>query len=282
MLRYSSQNNPYRSLCLAAALLASSAGVAVAGDGPGQGYPLRGVSVAVPAAAPGVVVSQPVSVPVAKPPLPANAITTSVSAGPTAAEAAFEANPITFKDSAARRRERAAQGESGSPAFPSLWPAIFCVVTVCGLFVGVLCLAKKYLPGHRQLFSHPAMEILGRTHLDQRRYVSLLRVGKRVIVVGVSPDEIRSLSEITDETEVTDLLEVARPKTEAGLTIFQRLFQRTVIDVDSAETRAMAVEKAQELEEQMTSIRQRVQSMRGSEEKKPAPAAPGRRIDAVG
>lgn len=262
------------SLCLALALsVASCAGMA--GDGPGQGYPLRG--------APAIVV--PVATAPAPSPAPAvkaqqPAAATAVVVGPATPDAGFETHPFTFRDNGARRRDRASQGENSGSAFPSLWPALFCVVTVCGLFVGILCLAKKYLPGHRQLFSHPSMEILGRTHLDQRRYVSLLRVGKRIIVVGVSPDDIHSLSEITDEAEVTGLMEVARPKTEAGLTIFQRLFQRNVIETDAAETRTMAVEKARELEEQMTSIRRRVQSLRDTDEKKPAAA--GHRIDAVG
>lgn len=170
----------------------------------------------------------------------------------------FESQPIAFPD--AQRRVRA-EGEDGGRrqvTMPSIWPALLSVLAVCGLFCAALYLMKKYMPGHRQLFNHPAIEVLGRTHLDQKRFVSLVRVGKRVVVVGVSPDDMRPLSEITDEAEVTEILDQARPKTEAGLSLFQKLFKKNVIDSEAAEAREMADLKAEELKEQMLALKNRV------------------------
>ncbi len=196
-----------------------------------------------------------------------------------AVAADYERQPIAF---AGPRRRPGSDGENREFVMPSIWPALLAVVGVCGAFCVGLYLMKKYIPGHRQLFSHPAMEVLGRTHLDQRRYVSLLRVGKRIVVLGVSPDEIRSLSEITDEEEITGILEVARPKTEAGLTIFQRLFQRTVVDAEAAETRAMAEAKAQQINAQMSTLRQRVAEIRGVGTAEPEQETARQHVDAVG
>ena len=235
----------------------SSAALAV--EVTGRGYPVRPASVspAAPAAVAGAGAG-------------AGAVTAE-PAQPAVAAADYENQPLAFSNSGNRRQLR---GE-GEYRMPSIWPALLCVIVVCAVFCGILYCAKKYLPGHRQLFSHPAMEILGRTHLDQRRYVSLLRVGKRIVVIGVSPDEMRSLSEITDEEEITGIMEVARPKSEAGLNIFQRLFQRNVQQHEAAETRAIANARTAELEEQMSSLRQRVRAIRETEE-------PARHVDAVG
>lgn len=178
---------------------------------------------------------------------------------PTGTEA-FEAQPLAFPDTQRRPRAASGAGEGGrrEVTMPSIWPAILSVLAVCGLFCTALYLVKKYLPGHRQLFNHPAVEVLGRTHLDQKRSITLVRVGKRIIVVGVSPDDMRSLSEITDESEITDIMDVARPKTEAGLSLFQKLFKRNVIDNEAAEAQAVADAEAERLREEMRALRGRV------------------------
>lgn len=192
----------------------------------------------------------------------------------------FENAPLALTQQPQQARERQARPRRpNSYSVSSLFPLLFYVALICGLFIVVLKMLKKYVPGHRRLFTHPSMEILGRAHIDQKRYVSLLRVGKRVIVIGVSPDEMRSLSEITDEAEITEIMEVARPKTESGLTIFQKLFQRTVLDVEQETEQAVlenkAEEKAKELEESLSSLRERVKSIRNLEE-------PAAKVDITG
>ncbi len=198
----------------------------------------------------------------------------------------YENQPLAFP-SDTRRPARQEQEKRGY-SMPSIWPMLFAVAVVCGFFCTALWLVKKYVPGHKQLFNHPAIEVLGRTHLDQRRYVSLLRVGKRIVVVGVSPDEIRSLTEITEEAEVTGILEVARPKTEAGLTIFQRLFQKNMIKAEAEENRALADAEADQLTEQMAKLREQVKRIKksgtGAAARRPAAetAARAKHVDTVG
>ncbi|MCD8141111.1 MAG: flagellar biosynthetic protein FliO, partial [Planctomycetaceae bacterium] len=248
-----------------------------------KGFPVRtGTPTAAAVVRPSVQ-KNPAPVPVPAAVSPAAPTGVAVSTGGEVAEAAapgdYEHQPISF---AGPRRRPSRDGESREFNMPSIWPALLAVIGVCGVFCVGLYLMKKYIPGHRQLFSHPAMEVLGRTHLDQRRYVSLLRVGKRIVVLGVSPDEIRSLSEITDEEEITGILEVARPKTEAGLTIFQRLFQRTVVEAEAAETRAMADAKASQINAQMSTLRQRVAEIRGVGTTGPEQEAARQHVDAVG
>ncbi|MCC8190901.1 MAG: flagellar biosynthetic protein FliO [Planctomycetes bacterium] len=242
---------------LACGLLAATA---TAADGAGRGYPIRSAGTAPT----GPVATRSVETP---PPAPAPAPAAAATGKPDAT--AYEHRPLTFAGDA--RRE--ARGDGAR--LPSVWPALGLVTFIGLAFALAMLLIKKFLPGHRHLFSHPAMEILGRTHIDQRRYVSLLRVGRRIVVVGVSPDEMRTLSEIADEEEVTDILEVARPKTDHGLSLFQRLFQRHVLHNEEEETRALAEAQAEALSDQMASLRDRVRTIQKGEK-------PARRVDAVG
>ena len=223
------------------------------------------------------------TVQLAPPGASANANTPAVTSTPLDGTRAFEAQPLNFPDTQRRKRTADETGKR-EVSMPSIWPALFSVIVVCGLFCLVLYVLKKYVPGHRQLFNHPAVEVLGRTHLDQKRYVSLVRVGKRIVVVGVSPDEMRSLSEITDEEEITGILEVARPKTEAGLSIFQKLFKRNVLDNEAAEAREMANAKAEQLKEQLQALRSRVADIAPvpEPERKKELSRRGKQFDAVG
>lgn len=159
-------------------------------------------------------------------------------------------------------------GQAPVPAVSpwSVWGKLIVLLGVVGsvLWAGLL-LVKKHLPGGKQFFSSPALEVLGRTHLDPRRYVALLRVGRRLLVLGVSPDAIEGLSEITDEAEVTELLEVARPKTPAGGSVFQRLFSRHVLAVEAEAEKAKAAGAAERLGGSINDLREKVKNLREME-----------------
>jgi flagellar biogenesis protein FliO len=213
---------------------------------------------------------------------PSSVVTRSV---PAPAAADFENQPLTFPDGNRSRSRPAAERRTDS-SLPPILSSLFLVFVICGIFVGILCLAKKYLPGHRQLFSHPAVEVLGRTHLDPRRYLSLIRIGKRILVVGVTPEDMRTLSEITDESEIVGIMEVARPKTEQGKNIFGLLFKQQVLKTEAEENRIMAEIQAREIEEQAVRLREKVAktvepSALGAGRPKSAEGK-GRRLDLVG
>ena len=115
----------------------------------------------------------------------------------------YNASPTNFA-----RRDEAGQGRS-RPKVASgfVWHLVLYLVLLgAGLWVGLLAL-KRYMPGGRQLFASPALEVLGRTHLDPRRYLTLVRTGERLLVLGVGPDSITPLTEISAKEEVTEILE---------------------------------------------------------------------------
>lgn len=88
--------------------------------------------------------------------------------------------------------------------------------------------------GGRKLFlpagagrSTRAVQLLSRTPLAPRQQVMLLRVGRRVIVVGDSGGQMNCLAEISDPDEVAALVgQIQNPRTEEGAPTFSTLMGR--------------------------------------------------------
>lgn len=133
------------------------------------------------------------------------------------------------------------------------------------LFIGlvlwvVLTGFKKFLPGGKKLFSTPAMEILGRTHFDSQKYLALVRVGQKLVVVGVSPNGFDSVTEVTDKIDVTDIMALAKPTTTTGQNLFHKMFQKTIEDQPGT-TQAVPPENISGID----SIQQKIRELRESE-----------------
>lgn len=158
------------------------------------------------------------------------------TAAPSATSAnimdAENADPKTpaVGESAAAARDGASAPRKKSAARPGggRYGAAVLYILVCA--AGAWFLARMYKkygaknPGARG--GCAAMEVLGRTYLDPRHYFVLLRVGGKVLVVGVGGGRMEALGEISDPAELAALLEQARPKSEAGRSFFAALFQK--------------------------------------------------------
>lgn len=139
------------------------------------------------------------------------------------------------------------------------------VTLFAGLIIACLLAAKRWLPGSRQLFSHPGLEVLGRTHLDSRRYLALVRVGRRLLVLGASPDTLTPLGEVTDPAEVTELLAIARPKSEPGKSLFRTLFARQLQETETMTESVRTEASAEQVRDGISELRERVRDLRNRE-----------------
>lgn len=103
-------------------------------------------------------------------------------------------------DGAAASRPKATSNDGG------LWTTVIAL----GAIVGVLMLAgrwlKPYLGAPRGL-PIEALELLGRRMIEPKVSIHLVRCGGKVLMLGVSPDGVRTLSEISDPHEVNRLTE---------------------------------------------------------------------------
>lgn len=87
---------------------------------------------------------------------------------------------------------------------------LWTTVIALGSIVGVLTLVGRWIKpyvGVPRGLPIEAFELLGRRQLEPKVAVHLVRCGGRVLVLGVSTDGVRTLSEINDPGEVERLTE---------------------------------------------------------------------------
>ena len=85
-----------------------------------------------------------------------------------------------------------------------------------GLLLGLgVWMLKRVFPSRLPAGSGALLEVLARTPVGPKQSVVLLRVAGRVLVVGVGPESLNTLSEISDAAEVEKLL-LQPPKPPAG------------------------------------------------------------------
>ncbi len=152
---------------------------------------------------------------------------------PAAAPAAAMPETLADKGGRIKWKRKNTSGRKAAPAKERglfsvimsmlIWAGVVIVIIVAGLWI-----VKKLFPGTKRLFGSKLMRILGRTHLSPKHSVYILKVGDRVLVLGVAGDEIRPLSEITDSQEVAFLTaEGTPPLQDAKKKSFAGLFRRT-------------------------------------------------------
>lgn len=95
-----------------------------------------------------------------------------------------------------------------------LWTTVLSLSAIVGTLGVIGYFAKPYLGSPRGL-PVDALELLGRRAIEQKVAIHLIRCGTRVLVVGVSPEGARTLSEITDPAEVQRLVDACHAPTEA-------------------------------------------------------------------
>ena len=185
----------------------------------------------------------------AGPPAGSTPSDTNAAVNPTHSNAA-DATPSVAKGAAVgvndsdtiRRAPKRSAGKSGatggSPAgardlFKMLQPAGLVL-----LAIGVLTfVAKRWLPQARQAAGGgAAIQVLARQHLSGKQSLCLVRLGRGLVLVGVTPDRISTVAQIQDPDEVAEV--VTRIEQTRGRSFTQtmtRFSSRTAEPVDAAE-----------------------------------------------
>ena len=102
------------------------------------------------------------------------------------------------RDGATDGRTHSTSGSAG------LWTTIIALGSIVGVLTLVGRWLKPYVGAPRGL-PMEAFELLGRRLIEPKVAVHLVRCGGRVLILGVSPEGVRTLSEITDPIEVERL-----------------------------------------------------------------------------
>lgn len=77
-------------------------------------------------------------------------------------------------------------------------------IVLCALG-GVAFLVRRWIPTARQL-NGSLVRIVGRTNISTKQSLVLVRLGRRLVLVGASPDRLDSIAEISDPHEVAELI----------------------------------------------------------------------------
>jgi flagellar biogenesis protein FliO len=110
----------------------------------------------------------------------------------------------------------------------SLWGTIVGLFIVFALFVAARAWLTRHGPVGLRGLPTEALELLGKRTIEPRVSIQMVRCGGKILVLGVSPEGIRTLSEISDPVEV-DLLAGACRRRElegSAAASFEKLLQR--------------------------------------------------------
>lgn len=147
-----------------------------------------------------------------------------------------------------------------------LWPLLLVLAGIALLFWA----ARKYLPGVRRLTGSRAAEVLARTHLSPRQSINIIKLGRRILVVGQTGEQLSPLGSITDPEEVSELIGLCESAGGGSATSrFRKVFQRMDSEFSAADAEAAAGgdEELRRVRGELDSLTEKVRRVSGGREK---------------
>jgi flagellar biogenesis protein FliO len=127
------------------------------------------------------------------------------------------------------------KGEWNLSVLDMLWP----LTLVLGGIGVVFWAVRKYVPGMRKMTGSRAVEVLARTYLSPRQSVNIVRLGRRILVVGQTTDRLSALATITDPDEVSELIGLCESASAGSATSsFRNIFKKFDRQFEEADVEA--------------------------------------------
>jgi flagellar protein FliO/FliZ len=175
-------------------------------------------------------VSRPAAAAPDAPPATTDSQTPNARTPETTTQGTGEASPVLNPD-----EDRPIDGQGGTAGdatgdgpgwsmnvLDMIWP----LALVLGGIVLLFWAARKFLPGMRRLTGNKAVEILARTYLSPRQSINIVKLGRRILVIGQTADGLSSLASITDAEEVSEIVGLcASAGAGSSAASFRRIFQ---------------------------------------------------------
>jgi flagellar biogenesis protein FliO len=122
-------------------------------------------------------------------------------------------------------------GGSKSWFLVQMWPLLAVLAVIAGAALAV----RKLVPGNRLVTGSQILRIVARTHVTPRQQLMLVKLGRQMVLLGVSSDRVTPLATVTDPEQVAMLLgEAASGRPNSIASAFSESFE--------AETHAYAAE----------------------------------------
>lgn len=120
-----------------------------------------------------------------------------------------------------RRLER---GDEGLGSW-SFWNALP-LLAVLAMIVAIALVVKRCMPARRMLMGAGVLEVVARVPLSSKQNLMLVKMGRRLVLLGVSPDRVSSLDVVEDPDEVASLIgEAASRKSDSMTSAFADTFR---------------------------------------------------------
>ena len=130
-----------------------------------------------------------------------------------AAEEPVKQQPVRQPLRLAPRSEAGRQGVD-RPAAPTPTNALGTVAgslgAVLALFMIIVWCTRRFSPAGTAVLPQEAVELLGRAPIPGRQQMQLIRIGNKLLLVAHSPVGMETLTEITDATEVEQLVSLCK------------------------------------------------------------------------
>ncbi len=138
------------------------------------------------------------------------ALAVSASASAQEAPAKKDAPAYAGKTAGDLLKDSGDSEKTAPPTLPGLETLLRMVlwlgVIIVFIYVSVW-LIRKYVPSARGVFGGGPLKIVTKMHVSAKQSIVLVKMGRRFVLVGVTPNSMTPLSEITDPEEAKRLTE---------------------------------------------------------------------------
>ena len=109
----------------------------------------------------------------------------------------------------------------------AIWRTVLSLVLVLVLIVGGSYWLRRFSPRGSPFRRAGGLEIIARNHINPKQSMCLVRVGSRLLLVGLSPNHMASLDVIDDPEEISQVLgHIETDRSGSISNTFGRLFHR--------------------------------------------------------
>jgi len=119
----------------------------------------------------------------------------------------------------------------------SLWKSFFSLLIVLALIVLSALLFRWFsLKGQRH-FKHSGIEIIARNNISPKQSLCLIKLGERLVLIGLSPNHMASLHTIEDAEEIGQIMgQIGQSGAKSITNTFGRMFRRETENYGHRET----------------------------------------------
>jgi flagellar biogenesis protein FliO len=97
-------------------------------------------------------------------------------------------------------------GRSSALGGGATWRHMVPLLLVLGLIILVATVIRRFTPVRRMLTGAGVVDIVARTPVSAKQTLVLVKMGQRLVLVGVCPDRLSALAEVDDPDEVAGVL----------------------------------------------------------------------------